>query len=146
MSEVEVLFSQVSYNISEIYVKMSSSSEKQKVKCLAAVGNILHQLRCLVSTKLSSYEDNSGSYYNLCFNDDDLSASEGEETVQSMSQDEETVLSTSQRNEILWDTNSLLKCDSFLAADRVVEDWIIAYMLCLESYSGENGIFWEFEP
>ena len=78
---------------------MSSSSQRQKVKWLAAVGNILHQLRCLVSTKLSSNEDNSGSYYNLCFNDDDLSASEGEETVQSMSQDEETVLSTSQDEE-----------------------------------------------
>ena len=98
---------------------MSSSSQKQKLKCLAAVGNILHQLRCLVSTKLSSNEDNSGSYYNLYFNDDDLSVSEGEETVLSTSQDKETVQSTSQDEETVLSTSQDEETDQSMSKAKM---------------------------
>ena len=99
-SEAEVLLSQISTNISEFYVKMSGANAETKTSCLSAVSQILHQLGCLVATKLSSSDVSiKSNIYNLYFNDEELSMSQDEESVLSMSQDEETVLSTSHDEE-----------------------------------------------
>ena len=68
--EVKVLLSQVSSNITEVFVKMSSVKQQDKSECFAAVGRILHQLGCLVSIKLSNSDANSNlkyQYYNLSY-------------------------------------------------------------------------------
>ena len=91
-SEIEVLMSQISTNISEVYVKMSEVDAEAKSSCLSAVSKILHQLGCLVATKLSSSDISiKSNSYQLYYDD--------EETVLSMSEDEETVLSTSEDKE-----------------------------------------------
>ena len=87
--EVQVLLSQVSRNISEVFVKMSNVNQQHKLKYLAAVGDILHQLRCLVSIKLSS-NDASTSIYSLYYDDDETGASMSSDANTS-SEDEEDV-------------------------------------------------------
>ena len=49
---------------------MSYVNKQNRSKYLAAIGKILHQLRCLVSTKLSS-TDASTSIYSLYYDEDD---------------------------------------------------------------------------
>ena len=91
--EVQVLLSKVSGNISEAQVKMSYVSQQNRSKCLAAIGKILHQLRCLVSTKLST-NDAPTSIYSIYYNEDDdtnFKASTSNDSITS-SEDEEEVL------------------------------------------------------
>ena len=98
-SEIEVLLSQVSSNLTDIHVKMSNAEQQQKDECLAAVEKILQQLGCLVRTKLSSSCDvsNKSSFYNLYYDDEESvhsNFSEEEESVHSNSKDEKEVFIT----------------------------------------------------
>ena len=72
---------------------MSYVSQQNRSKCLAAIGKILHQLRCLVSTKLST-NDAPTSIYSIYYNEDDdtnFKASTSNDSITS-SEDEEEVL------------------------------------------------------
>ena len=115
-SEVEVLLSQVSSNISEVFVKMSGVNTETKSRCLSAVSKILHELGCLVATKLSnnnvsSSSDHNSNFYKLYYDGEEESAlatsSDEEESVSATSSDEEeSVLIHSSDEEDIVLTNS----------------------------------------
>ena len=95
-SETEVLLSQISCNISEVYVKMSDLSTESKSRCLSAVSKILHELGCLVATKLSDNNishDHNSNIYKLYYDDEEVNvhskSSDKEESGHTNSSDEE---------------------------------------------------------
>ena len=103
-SEIEVLLSQVSSNLTDIHVKMSNAEQQQKDECLAAVEKILQQLGCLVRTKLSSSCDvsNKSSFYNLYYDDEESvhsNSSEEEESVHSNASKEEKSVHSNSKDE-----------------------------------------------
>ena len=122
-SEIEVLLSQVSSNLTDIHVKMSNAEQQQKDECLAAVEKILQQLGCLVRTKLSSSCDvsNKSSFYNLYYDDEESvhsNSSEEEENVHSNAIDEKDVFLdrmvsfiNSQESHVICPTKSKVSCN-----------------------------------
>ena len=95
-SEIEVLLSQVSSNISEVFVKMSADvNAETKSACLSRVSHILHQLGSLVATKLSSNNissDQSCNFYKLYYEEE-------ENVLTNSSDEEENVLTNSRKDE-----------------------------------------------
>ena len=105
-SEVEVMLSQISYNISEVYVKMSDLNSETKSRCLSAVSKILHELGCLVATKLSDNNishDHNSNIYKLYYDDEEeivhSNSSDEEVSVHSNSSDEEESVHTNSSDE-----------------------------------------------
>ena len=104
--EVKVLLSQVSSNITEVFVKMSSVKQQDKSECLAAVGRILHQLGCLVSIKLSNSDANSNlkyQYYNLSYKGEETLTTtvmmDAENMITAEMKDEENMITTEMKDE-----------------------------------------------
>ena len=104
--EVKVLLSQVSSNITEVFVKMSSVKQQDKSECFAAVGRILHQLGCLVSIKLSNSDANSNlkyQYYNLSYKGEETLTTtvmmDAENMITAEMKDEENMITTEMKDE-----------------------------------------------